>query len=43
MINQIPKIAYLETTDQLVLISEDEDYCIKFHDNKFSTQTKIKP
>ena len=43
MINQIPKIAYLETTDQLVLIVEDEDYRIEFHDSKFSTQTKIEP
>ena len=40
MINQIPKIAYLETTDQLVLISEDEEYCIEFHDSQFSTQSK---
>ena len=43
MISQIPKLAYLDTVDQLALIIEGEDLCIEFYDSKLDTETEIKP
>ena len=43
MISQIPKLAYLETVDQLALIIEGEEHCIEFYDCKFDTKKQIKP